>query len=723
MRFSYHPLSSVIVAAAVWLGLLPLAPLVQDLPQVLTRSLFILGTSAVIGFVLALLRAPRAITLLTQLIAILAVLVWRGLALAPEADGAVESLRFLSADGVELIQTGAPPLPMEPGVLWLCLVLAAVLVIVVELLVNGLEQPAWSIAPLALTYGISALIISTDLEWWLLAPVILGYVAVLLSVTGAGEAAGKASRAGSYHLSRSLVGLGGGAAALALALLVALIVPLGDKQPWNDGGADGPIQLSDPTVRLDQDLRRPTDSPVLTYRTSTGEPAYLRTVALPKLTSAGAGLLPMSLNRSGLDRAYPHREGERVDVEIQMAAVPSEYLPAPFAPASWDADGAWSFDPDTLAIVASGDNRTQQTVNLGYRISSNIPEPSREEIQEAQAGSGLNAVTREVPDGLAPEVGTLTRAVVGDAATAGEKALRIQQFLRSAEFNYSLQAPSSSSSDAISNFLLADRSGYCIHFASAMIAMARIEGIDARMAIGFVPGEQQADGTYAVTSHDAHAWPELYLDGLGWVAFEPTPAYSGNPEYVDPSAMQPEASPSPTPEPTTTAVPTPAAPTAQPTPTVQPTAPTEGTEGTDGGPAAGWLLGVLGVLLLLALPALVRLGLRYARLWPGQEAEQAADAAWAEVRALFVDYGLAWPEGSPGPVGQAAAEELPPQGAAALTAISSTVERSRFARDGAAPTELAAQVGALRTALARAAASSTRVKAVFLPASLWRRDQ
>lgn len=724
MRFAYHPFSSVIVAIAVGLGLLPLSPLIDGLRQALVETSFVLGASALVGLVLALVRAPRALILFSQVVAIVAVLAWRGLRLAPAGEP-LESLRFLSADGVEFIRTSPPPLPLEPGVLWLCLVLSAVLVIVVELLVNGLEQPAWSIAPLALGYGISALIVSRDLDWWLLAPVIVGYVAILLSATSAGEAAGTASRAGSYHVSRSLVGLGAGAGALALSLLIATAVPLGDKQPWNDGGPDGPIQLSDPTVRLTEDLLRPTDAPVLTYRTSNGEPAYLRTVALPSLTSSGAGLLPMSLNRSGMERAYEYRdEAERIEVEVQMAAVPSEYLPAPFAAAGWDAEGSWSFDPDTLAIVASGADRIQQTVNLHYTVEATIPSPTREQIQAADAGGGVPPVNREVPRGLDPSVTALTTEVVGDATTAGEKALRIQEFLRSDAFGYSLEAPGSSGSDAISSFLLDNRNGYCIHFASAMITMARIQGIDARMAIGFVPGQLQEDGTYAVTSHDAHAWPELHLDGLGWVAFEPTPAYQGDPEYVDPSAMQqPTAPPSPDPaeNPTPTVAPTVAPPTAAPTPTAQPTAPDDAGGGL--GVVGGWLLGILGLLLLLALPALVRIGLRLVRLRSGQEPEQAADAAWREVRALFADHRLPWPEGSPGPAGTAAAEHLSPEGAEALRAISSTVERSRFARDGAAPTELTTQVGALRAALTGNAATGTRLKALLLPASLWQVDR
>ncbi|NHB83980.1 transglutaminase domain-containing protein [Tessaracoccus sp. HDW20] len=81
------------------------------------------------------------------------------------------------------------------------------------------------------------------------------------------------------------------------------------------------------------------------------------------------------------------------------------------------------------------------------------------------------------PGGTLPEVAALTDEIVSDTTTAGAAALAIQAFLRSEAFTYSLSAPSASGSDAISAFLLEDRSGYCIHFTAAMITMARLQGI------------------------------------------------------------------------------------------------------------------------------------------------------------------------------------------------------------------------------------------------------
>lgn len=78
-------------------------------------------------------------------------------------------------------------------------------------------------------------------------------------------------------------------------------------------------------------------------------------------------------------------------------------------------------------------------------------------------------------------------------------------------------------------FLLERKEGYCSHFATAFILLARAEGIPARYVQGFcVPaGEKREKGEkITVTSNMAHAWPEAYIAGVGWIPFEPTPGYA-----------------------------------------------------------------------------------------------------------------------------------------------------------------------------------------------------
>lgn len=710
MRYIHHPFSGAAASTAVWLALIPLSALVAGADWLLL-VLPVLLIPAAVGLALGLLRTPRFATLTAQLVTVAVVLAWRGLAFADPEGGWLTALRHLTTDGVSAIRAGVPPMDLTPGLSWLILVLAAVLLVVVSVLVDTLEQPGWSVVPLALPYGIAAITQVADLSVVLLLPVVAGYLLLLFSSAGTPAATGAVSRRATFEGSRLATVTALGVGAVVMSLVLALVIPLGEKHPWSQNGPDGPIQLSDPTVHLEEDLRRPSDTPVLTYVSDDGEPHYLRTVALTDFSDDGLRLVPMQLNRFGLERASS-QPGREVTLDVTMGPVRSEYLPAAFTPRRIEATGEWLFDPATLSLVASGPDRTAQTINLDYSVTSVVPTAGRDEIAAAGAGAVADPVLLSVPS-LSPEVATLTDDVVAGAATAGAKALAIQDFLRSDDFTYTLTAPTNAANSVLDSFLLEDRSGYCIHFAAAMVAMARMEGIGARMAIGFTGGSQREDGSFEVSSHDAHAWPELYFDSLGWIAFEPTPAVDG-PGAPDPTAS-PTATSTPSPSPT-------GAETTSPSPTTASPTPPPGAGG-EGGSAARITLIVLAVLLgivaLGCIPAVVRVIIQLRRLRPGQPAEAAVEGAWAEARALFADHGLDWPSVSPGRAAAAAAAQLPPQGAAAFAALGATLERSRFSRDGDAGTQVTGQVTALRHAISRAATPGQRLRARFLPRSLW----
>ena len=101
-------------------------------------------------------------------------------------------------------------------------------------------------------------------------------------------------------------------------------------------------------------------------------------------------------------------------------------------------------------------------------------------------------------------------------------ALAIEQYLRTA-YVYSLQPPSAGYHSPYAEFLFATNTGYCQHFAGAMAALLRFNGVPARVVVGFAPGEQKGRGEWVVSRNDAHSWVEAYFPGVGWVPFDPTP--------------------------------------------------------------------------------------------------------------------------------------------------------------------------------------------------------
>lgn len=81
-----------------------------------------------------------------------------------------------------------------------------------------------------------------------------------------------------------------------------------------------------------------------------------------------------------------------------------------------------------------------------------------------------------------------------------------------------------SAGDFLDFFLLESQRGYCTHFATAFVLLARSQGMPARYVQGFcVP--VKTTGEVSVYNDMAHAWPEVYFEGVGWIPFEPTPGY------------------------------------------------------------------------------------------------------------------------------------------------------------------------------------------------------
>jgi transglutaminase-like putative cysteine protease len=109
------------------------------------------------------------------------------------------------------------------------------------------------------------------------------------------------------------------------------------------------------------------------------------------------------------------------------------------------------------------------------------------------------------------------------------RASRIEQKLQQG-FVYSLDTTTESlSRDPLANFLFVTKRGYCEYFASAMAVLLRTQGIPARVATGFQSGYyNDVSNTWVVRASDAHAWVEAWIEGRGWLTFDPTPPGAGD---------------------------------------------------------------------------------------------------------------------------------------------------------------------------------------------------
>jgi hypothetical protein len=129
----------------------------------------------------------------------------------------------------------------------------------------------------------------------------------------------------------------------------------------------------------------------------------------------------------------------------------------------------------------------------------------------------------QLPD-TSPRVAAFAREVTSAASTPYGRARAIEQHLRRS-YQYSLDVGATVSADPVDDFLFTRKTGYCEHYATAMVVLLRTLGIPARLVTGFLPGVWNDFGNYyTIRQQDAHAWVEVYFPRSGWVTFDPTPS-------------------------------------------------------------------------------------------------------------------------------------------------------------------------------------------------------
>jgi protein-glutamine gamma-glutamyltransferase len=133
----------------------------------------------------------------------------------------------------------------------------------------------------------------------------------------------------------------------------------------------------------------------------------------------------------------------------------------------------------------------------------------------------VTAVLERTPYG---PVAALSRQLAAGARTQWDVVARVQNYLLDGDrFHYTTDLPQAGLYPLV-DFLLHGHAGDCQHFAGAAALLLRLAGVPTRVVAGFATGLPQRDGRFQVRDIDAHTWIEVYFQGYGWVAFNPTPA-------------------------------------------------------------------------------------------------------------------------------------------------------------------------------------------------------
>ena len=143
--------------------------------------------------------------------------------------------------------------------------------------------------------------------------------------------------------------------------------------------------------------------------------------------------------------------------------------------------------------------------------------------QRAQERSALVKESLQLPDALDPRIRELSARLVEGAPNRERAVERIVTHLRE-NYEYSLDVGAIDRQDPIADFLFRRKEGWCEYFAGSAALMLRTQGIPARYVRGFnVIGSQKKGDHYVVREWDRHAWIEAYIDGKGWLEYDPTP--------------------------------------------------------------------------------------------------------------------------------------------------------------------------------------------------------
>ena len=697
------PFTSVI-APGVWSFVVTLVVVAVIGAGMLVRHLLRDRPATVVGLVALLAQLLVAVGLLTLLLAGDTAVA----GVVPTSD-TLTLFQALGSAAVQEIVFGSAPLEASPG---LAAALGAGFALVAILLDHLLAHRAAVLATVLLgAVGAVPMIVTLgppNVAWFAIAAV----VALLLFRVTARRHPESPRRASAG------VAVSVGAAAIATTLLVTPLLPVASSI-----AGTGVSVTVDASLRLGDDLRQPSPVEVLTVATEADTAPYLRLTTLSRFDGRvwqpDRGDLQSQADGFGDAEWSEDVTAAEQTTSIRVLRMSSSWLPVPY-PAT-DVQGlsaAWRVSPENRTLFS----RRADAVGNDYTVTSLRVTPTLEQIRATEAAPPRETDEDEEVE-LPAIIPELAAEVTADEETDYDRLVALQDWFRS-QFEYSLETPvdegfDGTGADAVARFL-EERSGYCVHFAGSFALMAESLGMQVRIVVGYLPGsptdEKRGDESiFSVSSDQLHSWPEVLFPGIGWVPFEPT-ASLGVPTAFRAGTTGGGSSSGP----------------ATPAPTTAPqTEETSGPEvdrrdadagSTDSGELRRLdptpvLLTTLGVVIVLLLPAVVRLLER--RLRMRRAAHGDAAAAWAELRDTLIDLRIPVSDAeSPriraaGLVREAGADE------AALGRLVTAVERANYARTSAAADDLAVPLRAVLVSLRAHVAGGTRAEALLLPRSLY----
>jgi len=321
--------------------------------------------------------------------------------------------------------------------------------------------------------------------------------------------------------------------------IVALVIPVGHRYDPRDHyhpPVDA-VSQPDPLGQVRGTLETQPAKTVFTIRfaTSTGTLPTIR-VALAELGDFDGANWSDDSRFVLVDHTLPSAPGTpttavsqtAVRATVTLGSLTGHLLPT-VGRASAISGVSWAgtaYDPVSGGLAATGALHPRDT----YTLTADVATPTNAQLVKALPASGPAAEPYlTLPAGLPAGVRSAAQQITSSVSGSYAKLATLASYLNDeSRFPYDLSASPGHSYGVIDRLLAGtspgDQRGYAEQHATAFAVLARSLGFPTRVDVGYLldKNQRKGDGTFTVTTRQAHAWPEVLFAGIGWVAFEPT---------------------------------------------------------------------------------------------------------------------------------------------------------------------------------------------------------
>jgi len=542
---------SGVVVGLRWIGFVLVATAAVAATGVLLRGVTV--PSAVggpVGRALGGRPLPAPLVALGQLFALVCLLTSvftrTGLFVLLPTPTALRELRDTLGAAMEQVQSGVPPVDATTEMLLLITLGLGLVAILVDTIAVSAAAPAAAGLVLLCVFAVPASVADSLLPWWAFVAGAAGFAA-LLAVDGQRRhlawrgATTAPADAGAVPTATAVAGV-----ALVAALLAGTALTLigtvgrlpGDGGAGGAGGNTG-IGLK-PFTSLRGQLTRDGVVELFRIRGLNGQ-HYLRAMTLRRYNPgqgwevSGIGGDPLS----GEQLPLPPDQlasGEPVTIEFESVRYSDNWLPIYGVPLTIrGAPRGYRYDPAAGTVLS---DRNRKPARYSEQVL--FPETTADQLRRATGDDPIDPEYLRL-DGLDPRVQAFAEQITRGLDNRFDRALAINNlFTEQNGFVYDEETAGDVDEDALADFLLNGKRGYCEQYASAMGVLLRAVGIPSRVVVGYTAGYESGESR-VITTDDAHAWVEVFFPNIGWVTFDPTPLADGRsvtPAYVE-SETQP----------------------------------------------------------------------------------------------------------------------------------------------------------------------------------------